>query len=63
MGNTRAPEDCRSVAYAELEALEARINQVLAGKARLDTYSRAHLNETASRIRKVLDARLQMRDP
>ena len=63
MGNTSAPEDCRSVAYSELEALEARIRQVLAGKAQLDTYSRAHLNEAARRIRKVLDARLQLSSP
>jgi hypothetical protein len=63
MGNTRAPEDCHTVAYVELEALEARIKQVLAGKARLDTYTRAHLEETAARIGKVLDARLQLRTP
>ncbi len=63
MGNTAAPEDCQTVAYVELEALEARIKQVLAGKARLDTYTRAHLEETAARIRKVLDARLQLRTP
>ena len=63
MGNTAAPEDCRSVAYAELEALEKRIKRVLAGKARLDTYSRAHLSETATWIRKVLDARLELRRP
>ena len=63
MGNTRAPEDCQTVAYVELEALEARIKQVLAGKARLDTYTRAHLEETAARIGKILDARLQLRTP
>ncbi len=63
MGNTLAPDDCQTVAYAELEALEARINGVLAGKAQLDSYTRAHLKETADRIRKVLDARLQLRRP
>jgi hypothetical protein len=63
MGNTSAPEDCRSVAHAELEALQARIKQVLAGNVQLDSYTRAHLSETATRIRKVLDARLQLRSP
>jgi len=63
MGNSAAPEDCQAMAFTELEALEARIKQVLAGKAQLDSYTRAHLSETASRIRKVLDARLQLRTP
>ena len=63
MGNMMAPEDCQAVAYSELESLEARLKQVLAGKAQLDTYTRAHLSESAARIRKVLDARLQLRSP
>ena len=63
MGNTSAPDDCQTVAYAELEALEARIKKVLAGRAQLDTYTRAHLEESATRIRKVLDARFQLRVP
>jgi hypothetical protein len=63
MGNTSAPQDCQTVAYAELEALEARLKEVLARRAQLDTYTRAHLEETAARIRKVLDARLQLAAP
>jgi hypothetical protein len=63
MGNTSAPVDCQSVAYIELEALEARIRKILSGKARLDTYTEAHLKESAARIRKVLEARLQLRAP
>lgn len=63
MGNVVAPEDCRTVARAELEALEARIKRVLAGKAQLDLYSAAHLKETAARIRKVLDAQVELRYP
>jgi len=63
MGNTSAPEDCQTVAYAELEALEARIKTVLAGRIQLDPYTQAHLEESASRIRKVLDARLQLAAP
>jgi hypothetical protein len=63
MGSTSAPEDCQTVAYAELASLEARIKEVLARKAQLDTYTRAHLEESASRIRKVLDARLELASP
>jgi len=57
LGSSHAPEDCKTLAYAELSALESKINQVLAGKAELDAYTRAHLSETAARIRKILDAR------
>ena len=63
MGNTPAPADCQAVASAELEALQARLEKVLAGRARLDPYTRAHLKESAARIGKVLDARLQLRAP
>ena len=63
MGNAASPADCQAVAAAELEALESRLNQVLAGKAELDTYTRSHLNELAKRIRKVLDARLNLKQP
>ena len=63
MGNSFAPTDCQTVAYAELEALEGRVKQVLAGKAELDTYTRSHLTELAARIRKVLDARLELKHP
>ena len=63
MGNFPAPEDCQTLAYAQLEAVEGRIKAVLAGKAKLDPYTQAHLKESASRIRKVLDARLQLRAP
>ncbi len=63
MGNTPRPADCQTVAATELEALEARIKQVLAGKAQLDTYTRSHLSDLAARIRKVLDARLELKRP
>ena len=58
-----APSDCQAVAAAELEALEARLKQVLAGKAELDTYTRSHLSELVARIHKVLDARLELKRP
>jgi hypothetical protein len=66
LGSSAAPQDCQTVAYAELANLQQRIkslldNQPVAGK--LDTYSRAHLQESAARIAKVLDARFQLPTP
>ena len=63
MGNTSAPDDCQTVAYAELGALNERIRALLASKAKLDSYSRAHLEETSARIEKVRDARLTLASP
>lgn len=63
MGETGAPQDCQTVAFAELSGLEGRINGVLKTNTKLDTYSRAHLEETASRIHKVIDARLTLASP
>ena len=63
MGNVLAPEDCKTLAYVQLEGIEARINAALLGKAKLDPYTQAHLKETSTRIRKVLNARLQLRGP
>lgn len=60
---TSAPQDCQTIAYVELEELEGRIKAVLDGSAKLDAYSRAHLIESAARIRKVLDARLSLATP
>jgi hypothetical protein len=57
MGSTAAPTDCQTVATVELAGLETRLKQVLAGKAQLDTYTRSHLGDLATRILKVLDAR------
>ncbi len=63
MGNSGAPADCQTVAVIELEDLGKRINKVTESDAKLDTYTRAHLRETASRIKKVLDADLQLARP
>ncbi len=52
------PQDCQTVAFAELSSLEARINLLLKSNVKLDSYTRAHLTETASRVQKVLDARV-----
>ena len=63
MGRTFAPEDCQTIAYAELASLKGRIDGLLAKNVKLDSYSRAHLQESASRIEKVLDARLSLFGP
>jgi hypothetical protein len=64
MGTSGAPDDCRTVAASELAGLEQKIKQVLGNaELKLDTYTRAHLEETASLIQKVLDARLNLQRP
>jgi len=63
MGQTGAPEDCQTVAYVQLGEVEGRIRKALDSKVKLDTYSRAHLLETADRIAKVRDAKLQLTSP
>ena len=60
---TKPPSQCQSVAAAELEAISARIDAVLKGKAELDNYTRFHLAEIQKRIQKVLDARLSLPNP
>jgi hypothetical protein len=63
MGETGAPQDCQTIAYVELQGLKERTTKVLAGPVTLDAYSRAHLQETADRINKVIDARLLLSQP
>jgi hypothetical protein len=58
LGQTVAPEDCQTIAFAELARLKTRIDTQLAGEVKLDSYSRAHLQETSARIAKVVDARM-----
>jgi len=63
LGSTAAPDDCQTVAYAELANLQQRIKSLLDNtpvSGKLDVYSRAHLQETSARIAKVLDARFQL---
>ncbi len=58
LGYTYAPADCQTVAFAELGRLKTRIDSMLNGQAKLDTYSKAHLEETSARITKVMDAKM-----
>jgi Met-zincin/Domain of unknown function (DUF5117)/Domain of unknown function (DUF5118) len=66
LGSTMAPEDCQTIAYSELTNLQQRIKSLLDNQpisSKLDAYSRAHLQESAARIAKVLDARLMVLAP
>jgi hypothetical protein len=60
LGQTMSPSDCETVAFAELGRLKSRIDSMLTGEAKLDSYSRAHLEETSARITKVVDARMMV---
>ncbi len=56
--------DAQTIAAAQLRSLEGRIGALLAkNEVKLDDYSRAHLGELQARIRKVLDASLELTSP
>lgn len=57
------PSDCQTIAYSELSALETRMSQMLKSNIKLDSYTRAHLQESATRIQKVLDAKMTLSGP
>ena len=63
MGKTLAPDEAQTVAHFELKQLEKSIGKVLAGDVKLDTYTRAHLEETSSRIAKVIESRVMQFGP
>ena len=66
MGQSPAPQDCQTIAWAELSNLHQRMKSLLDNQpvaTKLDPYSRAHLQESAARIQKVLDARLTLASP
>jgi len=63
MGRYRAPQDCRTVAYAKLTTLREDMEKLLAGKVKLDAYSSAHLRESSARIQKILEAKLSLTSP
>ena len=56
--------DAQAIAAAQLRSLDGRIGALLAkNDVKLDDYSRAHLGELQARIRKVLDASLELTSP
>ena len=63
LGRAGAPQDCQTIAYAQLADLNRRMNKLLDSKVKLDSYTRAHLEESSARITKVLDARLSLSRP
>ena len=66
MGNTGAPQDCQTIAHDQLTRLQQRMTSLLqngAIAAKLDPYSRAHLQESSARIQKVLEAKLSLNAP
>ena len=60
LGHSSAPEDCQTVAYSQLTLLEKKMTVSLEGNAKLDSYSRSHLEESSARIRKVLEAKITL---
>ncbi|MFI4875234.1 MAG: zinc-dependent metalloprotease [Blastopirellula sp. JB062] len=63
LGNTFAPDDCQTIAYAQLHDLSKKIEGTMKKKAKLDSYSQAHLLETKARIDKVLSSQLIFASP
>jgi hypothetical protein len=53
----------QSVSFAELKSLKEKIDKLLAGNIKFDTYTKAHLQESSNRISKVLDAQLSLNGP
>jgi hypothetical protein len=54
------PEDARTLAWYRLRQLQGSLNRTLRRHGgEMDTYTKAHLEETRSRISKALDAQLQ----
>ena len=63
LGQTAAPPDCQAVAYAQLVRLADTLAAKRAAVTGLDSYTLAHLQTSEGRIRKVLDASLQLPRP
>ena len=63
MGYTGAPDDCQTVAHAELKRLAAKLDAALRSETQWDPTSRAHMEETLSRIQRILEAQFQLLAP
>jgi hypothetical protein len=57
--NAEAPEDARTLSWYQLRQLRQFLKTTLQSQKNLDTYTKAHLEETSDRITKALDAQLQ----
>ncbi|MCL2623187.1 MAG: zinc-dependent metalloprotease [Planctomycetaceae bacterium] len=57
------PDSCQVLARVQLSDLKAKIGAVLAGDAKIDTASRAHLQNLGERIAKLLNAEMIRRMP
>ncbi len=56
LGQSAVPDDCQTLAYAQLVKLAEQLSE--ASKIKLDSYSAAHVMESASRVKKVIDSRM-----
>lgn len=56
---TNVPEDARTLAWYSLKQLRPALDDCLRQSGKMDTYTRAHLEETRDRIIKLLGAQLQ----
>jgi hypothetical protein len=64
LGESGAPQDCQTIAYYQLGQLGGRMETLLKkGEVKLDSYSRAHFEESTARIHKVLDAKISLPTP
>lgn len=60
LGQTDAPHDCRSIARMEIKSLNGQITGLLNKELKLDSYSKAHLQELSAYIEKVLNAEITL---
>jgi hypothetical protein len=63
LGASGVPDDCQSIATDELTDLKSDLEKTLKGDVKLDSYTKAHLRESAERISKVLDSVLTISKP
>ena len=62
MGRSTAPQDCQSIAYSQLTDLIQKMEKAKSVEG-LDSYTKSHLQSSADRAQKVLDASLTLRSP
>ncbi len=60
LGQTDAPHDCQSIARMEIKSLNKQITTLLDKEIKLDSYSKAHLQELSAYIEKVLNAEITL---